>query len=607
MRIENIPAALRERPQWVLWKNVVRNDEPTKVPFQTSGVEAKANDPATWTTFEACAALAENYEGVGYEFSSEDPFCGVDLDGCRDPETGIVAPWAKEIILALGSYAEVSPSKTGVKIFCLAKSPFPSGRKQSVNATKVCEKQPAIEIYDQKRYFAVTGWRLNNMHELRECQAELNQVCARMFPKRHVASSVAGWQSEAEVIERARKYIALIPGAVSGQGGHNTTFNVACALVLGFGLSKGDAYKLLHEYNARCEPQWSERELQHKIEDADAKPDERNYLRNKEPESWDKIWRKYECPSHRFDQRESVPTPSSIRVTTLKAAALAYVDKVETGKDNLIELGLGEVDTAIGGGVEQGEMVVMAACPSHGKSAVALQVVHTWNGNNRPSIIISEEMSALALGKRTLQYASEVPQEHWFHRGNEIRGDVERHFGKRANCVVVEGCKRTDTAIEQIRKAHKEHNIQGAVVDYAQLLIGQGKSKYDQVSYTSVALRQIASELKIVLLVLAQLNREVHKRKGAFLPKMSDLRDSGQIEQDADVIMLLVWPYRLDPRQPANEYKFGIAKNRNREIYKHGINARFIPSRQMILPEALKKNMYLDQFSSAASQREDGF
>jgi hypothetical protein len=68
--------------------------------------------------------------------------------------------------------------------------------------------------------------------------------------------------------DRARAYLAQIPGAVSGAGGHNRTFAVACALVHGFALLEYEALALLQEYNQRCQPPWSERELQHKIKSA---------------------------------------------------------------------------------------------------------------------------------------------------------------------------------------------------------------------------------------------------------------------------------------------------------------------------------------------------
>ena len=70
------------------------------------------------------------------------------------------------------------------------------------------------------------------------------------------------------VIERARRYISKCAPAISGQGGHDATFHVAAVLVHGFALAESDALRLLHEYNARCLPEWNERELLHKIASA---------------------------------------------------------------------------------------------------------------------------------------------------------------------------------------------------------------------------------------------------------------------------------------------------------------------------------------------------
>jgi len=72
-----------------------------------------------------------------------------------------------------------------------------------------------------------------------------------------------------DLVQRARKYLAAMPAAVSGQGGHNQTFTAACVLVQGFGLSHKEAWPLLKEYNERCQPPWSDKELWHKLEDAE--------------------------------------------------------------------------------------------------------------------------------------------------------------------------------------------------------------------------------------------------------------------------------------------------------------------------------------------------
>lgn len=84
--------------------------------------------------------------------------------------------------------------------------------------------------------------------------------------------------SRLAVLASARAYVAKIPGAISGQGGHPATFKVACHLVLGFDLSIAEARPLLHEFNARCQPPWTDKELEHKLSDADKKPGPRGYL-----------------------------------------------------------------------------------------------------------------------------------------------------------------------------------------------------------------------------------------------------------------------------------------------------------------------------------------
>lgn len=80
-----------------------------------------------------------------------------------------------------------------------------------------------------------------------------------------------------DTIDRARAYLSAIPGAVAGQGGHNQTFSAACALVNGFTLSEGDALQLLREWNATCQPPWTERELEHKVRSAMATHHDRPY------------------------------------------------------------------------------------------------------------------------------------------------------------------------------------------------------------------------------------------------------------------------------------------------------------------------------------------
>jgi KaiC/GvpD/RAD55 family RecA-like ATPase len=579
IKTELIPLDLRARNQWVLWKIVTRGDKPTKVPFASDGGEAKSNDPATWSDFASAERRFQKggFDGIGYMFHADDPFCGIDLDGCRDPQTGKVADWAREIVLKFNSYAEVSPSLTGVKLFVRGANPFSTGKKKELpEAERVSDKTPAIEVYDKLRYFAVTGMRLAGQeHEPQPRQEALEWLQDTYWPTTPAASSPAAvdFRSEAAVVDRARKYIAKMPPAISGQGGHNTTFHVACVLVLGFGLPEDCALALLREYNQTCNPPWSERELQHKISQAARQNGERNYLRNTSPERWQQVQvPRYEAP----------PPKHEPRMSTLAEAARSYVATLRDGKADLTTLGIGELDYAIGGGVEPGELVLMAARPSHGKSAVALQCAHVWTALGMPCLLVSEEMSALALGKRTLQFIADVPQEHWGHSTTQLDKAIMDYECDRAPAIIAECCGTTEAAIAAIDKAVEEHKIRAAIIDYAQILQGKGRTRYDQITATSVAMKQAAARHKIVLVLLCQLSREIEKRN-KFLPVMSDIKETGQLEQDADVILFLVWPWKLNPKEPVHDYMFFVGKNRNRPINQQSVKCRFEPSRQMVL------------------------
>src|SRR5262245_56832962 len=117
--VEAVPACLRERDQWVCWRYVERDGKRTKVPFNArTGGMADSTESATWSSFEEAVEAytnAHRYEGIGFVFSADDPFCGVDLDDCIDASTGALKLWGQQFIDQLDSYSEISPSGTGVK------------------------------------------------------------------------------------------------------------------------------------------------------------------------------------------------------------------------------------------------------------------------------------------------------------------------------------------------------------------------------------------------------------------------------------------------------------------------------------------------------------
>jgi putative DNA primase/helicase len=166
-----IPQELRELRQWVAWWSVAGQGKPVEMPNgrltrvleprpkphklpvnPATGGLAAANRSATWNTFEGACRAVERFglTGVGFVFSAEDPYTGIDLDDCLNPQTGELAPWARRIVDELDSYAEVSPSGKGVKLIVRAPLPGGRGRRRKLESGE-------IEMYTRERYFALTG------------------------------------------------------------------------------------------------------------------------------------------------------------------------------------------------------------------------------------------------------------------------------------------------------------------------------------------------------------------------------------------------------------------------------------------------------------------
>jgi putative DNA primase/helicase len=138
---------------WVVWRYVERGGKETKVLHDPdSGSRASSRDSRTWRSFEEAVAAYENggYAGVGFVLSSGDQYTGVDLDHCRDPESGELADWAALMIERLGGYAEVSPSGRGVHV--IVRGDLPEGTRH-----KVAGAHGAIEAYSTQRFLTVTG------------------------------------------------------------------------------------------------------------------------------------------------------------------------------------------------------------------------------------------------------------------------------------------------------------------------------------------------------------------------------------------------------------------------------------------------------------------
>jgi len=271
----------------------------------------------------------------------------------------------------------------------------------------------------------------------------------------------------------------------------------------------------------------------------------------------------------------------------LKAACHQYLDTLANGRPLHVRSGLEELDRSIDGAAP-GEMVVIAGRPGHGKSALALQWLDCASRQGFAGLILSEEMSALQLGRRQVQRVASLSGEDWCREAVPIlRADVERHFVGRADVHVVESATTVERAEDLIDQYCGQHGVRVVAVDYVQLLRSRAATRYEAVTDVSSRLKQAAARHQAALLAVCQPNREVEKRPG-HEPNMADLRDSGQLEQDADLIVFVEWRHRYDPTLPENEYRLYVKKRRNGPVRQAVVNTTFDPERQQIGPRTAR-------------------
>jgi len=180
-------------------------------------------------------SVTEGHPNIGFMFSEDDPYCGVDLDGCVDPETGEITKLARQIIDRVDSYSEISPSGTGVKIFIKGTIPGPRRKNPQKN----------IEVYDRRRFFAVTGHHIPGTPKTMESrQEELEALYAWLFPK-EVESTTQGPNgvvanhdlSDEDILSKAvravngDKFLKLWNGDASDYQSHSEADLALCRLL----------------------------------------------------------------------------------------------------------------------------------------------------------------------------------------------------------------------------------------------------------------------------------------------------------------------------------------------------------------------------------------
>lgn len=260
-------------------------------------------------------------------------------------------------------------------------------------------------------------------------------------------------------------------------------------------------------------------------------------------------------------------------LTTSKQVAGSFIDQMQDrfnrkGQLSGIPTGFFHLDEKTDG-LQPREMAIIAARPSIGKTAIAIAIAeHAAIKSKVPTLFISLEMSKEAIFRRTISTVGSIPMQS-LKSGNLNEGEMKSMMlssGKVANSplLFIDGSSihSISNIMANVRRAVRKHGVRLVIVDYLQKIKAADRSEKRtyEVAEVSGKLKDIAVQTGVAMLCLAQLNRESEKEKGRQ-PRLTDLADSGQIERDADLVMLL----NRDRSEASGEAAIIIAKQRDGE------------------------------------------
>lgn len=250
---------------------------------------------------------------------------------------------------------------------------------------------------------------------------------------------------------------------------------------------------------------------------------------------------------------------------SMSAVMVKVIDGLNAAADGLTPgwpTGIHRLDAALNGGLRGGKVYIVAARPGVGKTSLTGQMMVKLAIDGKTGLILSQEMQAEELGQRALANHARV------NFGNIQTGTLNKFEWERISEGVdklgaVDLYVDDEPGLNNRAIASKARSVRGVRVlalDYLQLSEGEGDTRSAQVGSVSRALKKLAKQLDMAVVCLSQLNREVDKRPGQR-PQLSDLRDSGEIEQDADAIIFL-WPLESEGENGIRHIGLDIAKNR---------------------------------------------
>lgn len=244
----------------------------------------------------------------------------------------------------------------------------------------------------------------------------------------------------------------------------------------------------------------------------------------------------------------------SVPIRTAITRVIEAMDEKLHGKPSGIKTGFDKLDGLIVG-LQPGDLIVVAGRPSMGKSAFVDQIAEHIALDGKIVMSFSMEMTAEQIATRRLSGVGRIGMQK-FRRGDNLESEEWTRLSAAIGKLHEAQLHIDDTpalSLHEIRarslRMRRERGLDLVTVDYLQLMSGGGNSRHDEIATISRGLKALAKELNVPVIAVSQLSRKCEER-GDKRPIMSDLRESGQIEQDADVIMFVYRDEVYDQQSP---------------------------------------------------------
>ena len=567
---------LMNLPQWVAY----RKDNKKPINPHT-GESAKADNPATWGTYEQVEtfikASGQGY-GIGFEFGEPGGYAGLDLDHVIN-EDGTLKNFAKDIVATMDSYTEISPSGTGLHIL------FKLNCSLSEIGSRNRDSKLGLEIYDTRRYFTVTGKIYGEEKAILDRTEELKQVYKKYMQQResNVATNQNTYDKGAlpddEVLKRMFKSVkgheiqALFNGDFSGYGSQSEADLALCSYLAHWTDKDAAQMDKLFRQSKLMRDKWDEKRGAQTYGELTIAGAINGVKKNASTQVQN---------SNSLQETVSTQVNSIIEpvLETLPPEKEEIVDKetvsyclngflealIKNREGKAIPTGFSNLDKAFDGGLYPG-LYSIGAISSLGKTTFCLQMADNIARSSHNVLIFSLEMSRYELMAKTISRESFILDSEMYHtytHAKTTRGVLKGDYTDIERGIILEAIERYskwgehvsitegigDIGVNEITSKIKDYMSKHdgkppvVLIDYLQILHPMDKYATDKQNTDKAVLelKRLSRDLEIPIIGISSFNRENY-----LLPvSMSSFKESGAIEYSSDVLIGLQysgWDY----------------------------------------------------------------